>query len=146
MRLLILILLGLRVSCLASNTEFIGIPPNLGVIEIPPGASTLCQGNRKKLSAPVCDQNSAKRHVGYFEASNIRRRDCEQIWPGRLNTTGFTHITLGFAVFDPKTFAVAMERNDDKEVEIYRQFLRRPDNIRKGLVSALQKYFIKSSV
>ncbi|USP80283.1 glycoside hydrolase family 18 protein [Curvularia clavata] len=117
MRLWIPASFGLLAGCLASTTEIL------------PGASTLCQGNCEKLPIPACDKNSAKRHVGYFEASNIRRRPCEQIWPGRLNTTGFTHVTLGFAVFDPKTFTVAMERHDDKEVEVYRQFLRLPDNV-----------------
>ncbi|EUC45648.1 glycoside hydrolase family 18 protein, partial [Bipolaris oryzae ATCC 44560] len=61
----------------------------------------------------------------------IRRRSCEQIWPFRLNTTGFTHIVLGFAVFDPKNFTVSMEHPDDGE--IYKQFLHLPDNVRKGL-------------
>ncbi|KAJ6287391.1 glycoside hydrolase, partial [Bipolaris maydis] len=61
----------------------------------------------------------------------IRRRSCEQIWPVRLNTTGFTHIVLGFAVFDPKNFTVGMQHPDDGEV--YKQFLRLPDNVRKGL-------------
>lgn len=146
MRLWILASFGLLVACLASNLDFIGIPPTLGLTELPTAASTLCQGDCEKSLPLTCDKNSAKRHIGYFEASNIRRRACEQIWPGRLNTTGLTHITLGFAVFDPKSFTVTMERHDDEEIELYRQFLHLPDNVRKGLVSDLAKSFMYVSV
>lgn len=65
----------------------------------------------------------------------MRQRDCDEIWPGRLNTTGFTHIVLSFAVFDPKTFAVGMQ--DPKDEETYRQFLRLSNSVSKGLVSTL---------
>ncbi|EOA85186.1 glycoside hydrolase family 18 protein [Exserohilum turcica Et28A] len=61
----------------------------------------------------------------------MRQRDCDEIWPGRLNTTGFTHIVLSFAVFDPKTFAVGMQ--DPKDEETYRQFLRLSNSVSKGL-------------
>lgn len=143
MRLWILASFCLLLGCLAGNFDFIGDTMTPGHAEARSDASTLCQGNCYGISIPTCDKNSAKRHVGYFDASNIRRRACERIWPGRLNTTGFTHITFGFAVFDPKTFAVAMEHSDDGEV--YRQFLRLSEDVHKRLVSALSKHLIQNS-
>ncbi|EMD94710.1 glycoside hydrolase family 18 protein [Bipolaris maydis C5] len=145
MRLFIIALFALLVTCLAGSTHSIG--DVLPAIEITEGyfqghsiigrdapkcsASKPCIDGVCCNSDGYCDPHTAKRRIAYYATSNIRRRSCEQIWPVRLNTTGFTHIVLGFAVFDPKNFTVGMQHPDDGEV--YKQFLRLPDNVRKGL-------------
>jgi hypothetical protein len=65
----------------------------------------------------------------------MRRRDCDKIPPSRLNTTGFTHVVLTFAVFDPKTFAVGPMHPGDEET--YKQFLKLSDTFYKWIVSCL---------
>ncbi|EUC37693.1 glycoside hydrolase family 18 protein [Bipolaris zeicola 26-R-13] len=144
MRLLVVALLALLVSCFASSSHSIDVSPALEIIEgyfhdhsIIGRDATKCSVSQPCIDGVCCngqgycDPHTAKRRITYYAASNIRRRACEQIWPVRLNTTGFTHIVLGFAVFDPKTFAVGMQHPDDGET--YKQFLRLPDNVRKGL-------------
>ncbi|RMZ68535.1 glycosyl hydrolase family 18 [Pyrenophora seminiperda CCB06] len=61
----------------------------------------------------------------------MRHRDCDAIWPGRLNLTGYTEVVLSFAVFNSTTFQVGMAHPGDEAV--YEQFLKLHTGLYKGL-------------
>lgn len=127
MRLLLSALLGLlAIGAAASSATPTNIAPTLEV----PGASVI-------EAAATCDGNTVNRRTVYYDASNLRRRDCDGIWPDQLDTNTFTDIVLAFAVFDYDTFAVSLQHPDDAEV--YKQFLALPEKNHKGIVSL---YFV----
>lgn len=64
---------------------------------------------------------SAKaRTIGYYQASNVRNRACNQITPGQIDTTNYTHLTFAFASIDPTTFKIVPATSDD--IPLFTQF------------------------
>ncbi|KAL2880734.1 hypothetical protein SGCOL_003761 [Colletotrichum sp. CLE4] len=77
-----------------------------------PNKFSLCQqgfGKCETLRPKTCGENSgtsAKRTIGYYQASNVRNRVCNRISPSQIKTTGYTHLNFAFASIDPTTYAV----------------------------------------
>ena len=126
MRLLIPLLWLVAFCGYACSSPFLEVTPTLKNKQV-----AVSEVRRADAPAASCGPNSAWRRIAYYEASNMRHRDCDQIWPGRLNTTGYTSVVLSFAVFNSTTFEVCMEHPDDEEV--YNQFFKLPASVYKGL-------------
>ncbi|KNG46052.1 glycoside hydrolase family 18 protein [Stemphylium lycopersici] len=121
MRFLLSALLGLCViGAAASSAKSAHITPTLDI-------------SRDAIvnAAATCDDNTVVRRTVYYDASNLRRRDCDGIWPDQLDTNTFTDIVLAFAVFDPDTFAVGLQHPDDAKA--YEQLLAMPEKNHKGI-------------
>lgn len=81
-------------------------------------------GACEMISQPRCGGGSALgRTVGYYQASNVRNRVCNQISPAQIDVEGYTHLNFAFASIDPATFQVTPATPDD--IPLYTQFTAR---------------------
>lgn len=72
---------------------------------------------------PGCDRldrSAEARTVGYYQASNVRNRACNQITPEHIATAPYSHLNFAFATIDPATFMIAPQTPDD--IPLYTQF------------------------
>ncbi|KAH9872172.1 hypothetical protein IAQ61_005007 [Plenodomus lingam] len=95
------------------------------------GLDAPCQGNCAHTQTPSCGENSAStfRKIAYYEAWNLRLRDCDKVMPNQLDTRGLTHLVLAFASIDPKSYGILPMNPDDES--IYSQFLALPGTFKK---------------
>jgi chitinase len=73
-----------------------------------------CQNNceQPQLSTCLTNNSASARTVGYYE-SWANARKCQNVSPGDLNVTGFTHVNYASLAFDPITFAIAKTAESD---------------------------------
>ncbi|KAK2596250.1 hypothetical protein QQS21_006342 [Conoideocrella luteorostrata] len=58
---------------------------------------------------------SDQRMIGYYQASNIRNRACNRIYPKDIKTDGYTHLYWAFATIDPQNFSIKAWEEADKD-------------------------------
>lgn len=87
--------------------------------------------NTKRPSCRVSAGNAAwpKRVVGYYESWNVHR-DCRDTrlldGPSHISPWMYTHLNFAFAYVDPKTFEIALAREEDnylmRDLEFLKEF------------------------
>ncbi|KAK8106487.1 glycoside hydrolase family 18 protein [Apiospora kogelbergensis] len=108
---------GMNLCCSASG--FCGTTDLYCVNADPAGKTAPCQagfGSCQTYPYPSCQAGSGNinhRTIGYYQSGNVRNRKCNQVRPKQIRTTGYTHMFYAFSSFDPKTFQVRVEDNDD---------------------------------
>jgi chitinase len=69
---------------------------------------------------------SAKRTIGYYQASNVRDRVCNKISPSQIVSTGYTHLYFAFASIDASSFGIVPASADD--LSLYKEFTSLQNN------------------
>ncbi|KAL6703942.1 hypothetical protein ACN47E_008880 [Coniothyrium glycines] len=72
-----------------------------------------------------------QRTIAYYDASNVRHRPCDKVYPSQLDVSGLTHLILSSAAIAPTTFAIELMHPDDEDT--YKQFLALPDTVSKWI-------------
>lgn len=73
---------------------------------------------------PTCGNSSGTANgvtVAYYQAWNLRTRPCDKVGPSQINTAGITHLNLGFASINLKSYKIRLQNPSDADV--YRQFV-----------------------
>lgn len=80
-------------------------------------------GNCEIKTPRLCGTRSGTtngRTVAYYQGANVHSRVCDQVRPGDIDTSKYTHLYYAFASIDPKTFAVQAANPGDNG--LYKEF------------------------
>ncbi|KAF2683891.1 glycoside hydrolase family 18 protein [Lentithecium fluviatile CBS 122367] len=70
-------------------------------------------------NVPTCGNASGtayKRSVAYYQAWNLRTRQCDRVEPSQIRTAGLSHLNLAFASIDPKSYKIRLQNPADANV------------------------------
>lgn len=89
-------------------------------------------GSCKIIRPGICGKGSGSatfgRKIAYWQADNVNSRKCGKVYPGAIQSAGFTHLNYAFASIDPVSFAIKredQEAHDDPKnpgPSLYRAF------------------------
>lgn len=68
--------------------------------------------------------------IGYYQASNIRDRACNKVYPKDIKTDAYTHLYWAFASIDPSSFSVNLgSSGDEQQVKEFTQLKGKGRNL-----------------
>ncbi|KAH6962784.1 hypothetical protein DER45DRAFT_590696 [Fusarium avenaceum] len=88
---------------------------------IGPNKFSPCQagyGNCQIIRPKTCGEGSGtsdQRMIGYYQASNVRDRACNRVYPKDIKTDAYTHLYWAFASIDPASFNVKLWNSEDED-------------------------------